>query len=259
MPNGQAQLGQQPQGEKPFYKKAWFWIIVVLLLAISGLGSNSSNSSSDNSSSSQERPASIRQSTTSDSSTAEETTTTTTNSEYEDLDLDSFIGLTVAEADTQAQAEGYSIRIVNRIELNSRDKEYEPIDYTKSYQKEGEDKDYISTWTVAEVEKDGTELTLFAKTPTQIAKEENEAAGKEMKNYVMDACENYGRRAYPYGFTTHIILGYQEGPIRQDDGSYRWLVEATVTNAFNAEYRGYMQCVTEGDENGMTVRELEVY
>lgn len=153
MPNGQAQLGQQPQSEKPFYKKAWFWIIVVLLLAISGLGSNSSNSSSDNSSSSQERPASIRQSTTSDSSTAEETTTTTTNSEYEDLDLDSFIGLTVAEADTQAQAEGYSIRIINRIELNSGDKEYEPIDYTKSYQKEGEDKDYISTWTVAEVEK----------------------------------------------------------------------------------------------------------
>lgn len=77
MPNEQTQLGQQPQGEKPFYKKAWFWIIVVLILAISGFDSSSSNSSSDNSSSSEEYPA-----------------------------LDSFIGLTVVEADTQAQAEG---------------------------------------------------------------------------------------------------------------------------------------------------------
>lgn len=102
MPNGQAQLGQQPQGKKPFYKKAWFWIIVVLLLAISGLGSNSSNSSSDNSSSSQERPASIRQSTTSDSSTAEETTTTTTNSEPISVDQEFSSGHYIAGIDFPA-------------------------------------------------------------------------------------------------------------------------------------------------------------
>lgn len=47
MSNGQAQLGQQSQGKKPFYKKAWFYVVVVIAIIVIAASSNSGSSENE--------------------------------------------------------------------------------------------------------------------------------------------------------------------------------------------------------------------
>ncbi len=74
----------------------------------------------------------------------------------------------------------------------------------------------------------------------------------------MTACEDYGKKQYPFGFKMHSIMG-KLGERVLEDGSAWLKYEVTITNEFNAKGKFDMECTVNGSKHSPIVVDFIVY
>jgi hypothetical protein len=76
---------------------------------------------------------------------------------------------------------------------------------------------------------------------------------------IVTACDAAGDQQFPYGYKPESVAGVLQPPMKKDDGTYFYKLQAKVRNQYKAERKVTVECTTTGDQNGMQVTGFNAY